>query len=126
MSASDGPNICICSVSSRFFSPPEKPSFTERDLYESSISSSFIFSARSLTNCGIGMSFFRASAAVPAVTPGSARRALIAVRRKFATETPGIAAGYWNARKRPARARSSTAILITSRPPYVISPRVTL
>src|SRR5256714_10701575 len=52
------------------------------------------------------MSFFLTSP-VPAAL-GAARRALIAVRRKFATETPGIADGYWNARKTPARARAST------------------
>ena len=33
---------------------------------------------------------------------GSSRLALIAMRRKFATDTPGIATGYWKARKRPA------------------------
>ena len=108
--ASVGRNMCIWSISRRFFSPPEKPSFTERVMKESSTSRSFIFSARSLRNCGIGMSFLRASCAVPAVAPGTARRALIAVRRKFATETPGIADGYWNARNTPARARASTGI----------------
>src|SRR5258706_12157753 len=77
-------------------------------------------------NSGIAMSvdFFGRSAA--AVAPRSARRALIAVRRKFATETPGIAAGYWNARKSPARARSSTGSLRTSCPLNRIVPDVTL
>ena len=37
------------------------------------------------------------------------RIALIALRRKFVTVTPGIACGYWNARKRPFCARSSAA-----------------
>jgi hypothetical protein len=39
-----------------------------------------------------------------------ARRAWTAARRKLAMETPGISLGYWNARKRPARARSSGSI----------------
>ena len=104
--AKRGWNMCICRISRRFFSPPENPSFTERVMNESSTSRSFIFSPRSLRNCGIGMSFFFSSP-VPS-GEGDARRALIAVRRKFATETPGIADGYWNARKTPARARAST------------------
>src|SRR5436309_3301872 len=36
---------------------------------------------------------------------GSSRFALTAVRRKLATETPGIVAGYWKAMNRPARLR---------------------
>ncbi len=35
------------------------------------------------------------------------RRALSAVRRKEATESPGMAVGYWNARNIPRRARLS-------------------
>src|SRR5216117_94522 len=105
-----GWNMCICRISSRFFSPPENPSFTDRVMKELSTSRSFIFSARIFRNCGIGISvsfFF----ACPSPFPfGSKRRALIAVRRKLATETPGMADGYWNARKTPARARASTGI----------------
>src|SRR6266550_763938 len=104
--AKRGWNMCICRISRRFFSPPENPSFTDRVMKESSIPRSFIFSARSFRNCGIGMSFFLTSPAPSAL--GAARRALIAVRRKFATETPGMAEGYWKARKMPARARAST------------------
>ncbi len=37
---------------------------------------------------------------------GSSRFALIAMRRKFATDTPGIETGYWKARNSPDRARS--------------------
>src|SRR5207302_1804801 len=94
--AKRGWNMCICRISSRFFSPPENPSFTERVMNESSTPRSFIFSARSFRNCGIGMSFFLTSPVPSAL--GAARRALMAVRRKFATDTPGIADGYWNAR----------------------------
>src|SRR2546427_5000789 len=106
--AKRGWNMCICRISRRFFSPPENPSFTERVMNESSTPRSFIFSARSFRNCGMGMSFFLTSP-VPSGL-GAARRALIAVGRKFATETPGMAEGYWNARKMPARARASTGI----------------
>ncbi len=35
------------------------------------------------------------------------RFALSAVRRKLATESPGIAVGYWKARNMPRRARLS-------------------
>ena len=37
--------------------------------------------------------------------------AVFAVRRKFATDTPGTSTGYCIARNRPARARSSTVIV---------------
>src|SRR5712691_3717608 len=116
--------MCICKISRRFFSPPENPSFTERVMKESSTPRSFIFSARSLRNCGIGMSFFLTSP-VPSA-PGAARRALMAVRKKFATETPGIADGYWNARKTPARARASTGSFRRSTPSRRTFPRSTL
>src|SRR6267143_2544004 len=119
--AKRGWNMCICKISSRFFSPPEKPSFTDRVMKESSTPRSFIFSARSLRNCGMGMSFFLTSP-VPS-TVGATRRALIAVRRKFATETPGIADGYWNARKMPARARASTGSFKMSMPSSRTWPR---
>src|SRR6266849_10072157 len=119
--AKRGWNMCICKISSRFFSPPEKPSFTERVMNESSTPSSFIFSPSSLRNCGIGMSFFLISPVPSAL--GAARRALIAVRRKFATETPGIADGYWNARKTPARARASTGSFKRSTPSRRTWPR---
>ena len=46
--------------------------------------------------------------------------AVLAVRRKFVTVTPGISTGYCIARNRPARARSSTVIARTSSPSSVI------
>ncbi len=57
---------------------------------------------------------------------GSSRFAFTAIRRKLATETPGIVAGYWNAMNRPARARSSGSASVRSSPfrrmrPSVIS-----
>ena len=42
--ASFGCSIAICRISFRFFSPPEKPSFTDRFMSFSSISSSLSFS----------------------------------------------------------------------------------
>jgi hypothetical protein len=43
-----GSRTAIWSTSLRFFSPPEKPSFTERCISFSSISTSFIFSRTSV------------------------------------------------------------------------------
>jgi len=54
------------------------------------------------------------------------RRALRAVRRKLATERPGMAVGYWKARKRPRRARLSGESLRTSWPLKTIVPFVTV
>src|SRR5207249_925625 len=122
--AKRGWNMCICKISRRFFSPPENPSLTERVMNESSTPRSFMFSASSFRNCGIGMSFFVISPVPSAL--GAARRALIAVRRKFATETPGIADGYWNARKTPARARASTGSFKRFTPSRRTWPRSTL
>ena len=52
--------------------------------------------------------------------------AVLAVRRKFDTETPGTSTGYCIARNRPARARSSTVIARTSSPSRVTVPPVTV
>ncbi len=52
------------------------------------------------------------------------RIALIALRRKLVTVTPGIACGYWKARKRPFCARSSAASSTTFSPFRRISPSV--
>ena len=52
------------------------------------------------------------------------RFALIALRRKLVTVTPGMAWGYWNARKSPFWARSSAPSSVTSRPSRRISPSV--
>ncbi len=50
--------------------------------------------------------------------------AVLAVRRKFETETPGTSTGYCMARKSPARARSSTDMARTSSPSSVTVPPV--
>ncbi len=52
--------------------------------------------------------------------------AVLAVRRKLLTVTPGTSTGYCIARKRPARARSSTLIARTSSPSRVTVPPVTV
>ena len=51
--------------------------------------------------------------------------AFSAVRRKFAIDTPGIATGYWNARKSPRRERSSGSSSRTLSPLKRMSPFVT-
>ena len=50
--------------------------------------------------------------------------AVLAVRRKLDTETPGTSTGYCMARNSPARARSSTVIASTSAPSRVTVPPV--
>src|SRR3954465_10778820 len=111
--AISGSSIAIWRISARFFSPPEKPSLRWRDVNERSTSSSSIacwsLVRNSLTLIG-----------------SSLRPVLIAMRRKLAIETPGIATGYWKARKRPACARSSGSASVMSVPlkwtdPSVIS-----
>ena len=55
----------------------------------------------------------------------SPRTAVIAVRRKFDTDTPGTSTGYCMARNSPARARASTLMASTSSPSSVTDPLVT-
>ncbi len=97
-------------ISWRFFSPPEKPSLTFRSAKVGSISSADMASFISLTQV-------RSFGASPRV-------AVAAVRRKLETLTPGTSTGYCMARKRPARARSSTVIASTSSPSSVTVPWV--
>src|ERR687885_2742553 len=47
------------------------------------------------------------------------------VRRYFVTVTPGTETGYWNAMKRPLRARSSGSAAVMSSPSKRIWPSVT-
>ena len=100
----------ICRISWRFFSPPEKPSLTLRSAKAGSIPSAVISVRTSLTQV-------RSFGASPSI-------AVLAVRRKFDTETPGTSTGYCMARNRPARARSSTVIARTSSPSRVTVPPV--
>ncbi len=99
-------------ISCRFFSPPEKPSLRFRCAKDGSIDSWSMASRSSLPNVRI----FGASP----------RTAVIAVRRKFDTETPGTSTGYCMARNSPARALASTLIASTSSPSSVIEPWVTV
>ena len=71
-----------------------------------------------------GSSVLRNSFRLIGSSPRALRCALIAVRRKFTTDTPGIADGYWNAMKSPARARSSGSASVTSSPWNRILPSV--
>src|SRR3954454_9137957 len=100
----------ICRISWRFFSPPEKPSFTLRSANAESISRPAISVLTSLTQV-------RSFGASPLI-------AVAAVRRKFDSETPGTSTGYCMARNMPARARSSTVIARTSSPLRVTVPPV--
>ena len=70
------------------------------------------------------MPFFFGGAPSPLVEAG-ASRVLRAVRRKFATVTPGIATGYWNAMNRPIRERSSASSSRMLSPLKRMSPEVT-
>ncbi len=56
---------------------------------------------------------------------GSSRLALIAMRRKLATDTPGIDTGYWKARNSPDLARSCGSASVMSSPLNMILPSVT-
>ena len=58
-------------------------------------------------------------------SPRASRWALIAIRRYFATVTPGIATGYWKAMNRPERERSSGSASVMSEPSKEMSPSVT-
>ena len=101
-----------CRISWRFFSPPEKPSLTLRSANDGSTASRSMASFTSLTQV-------RSFGASPPI-------AVLAVRRKLDTETPGTSTGYCIARNSPARARSSTVIASTSAPSRVTVPPVTV
>jgi hypothetical protein len=100
------------STSWRFFSPPEKPSLTERSANSGEMSRPAMASLTSLTQV-------RSFGASPRV-------AVAAERRKFAIDTPGTSTGYCMARNSPARARSSTDISRTFSPSSSTSPPVTV
>ena len=92
-----GSSIAIWKISLRFFSPPEKPSFTERFASLLSISTNSFFSRmvrkKSVAESGSRFLYLRCS--------------FSAVRIKFTMLTPGISTGYWKLRKIPSRERSS-------------------
>ena len=110
--ATFGSSSSSWAISWRFFSPPEKPSLTER---VPNVGSRLSCSRAVLTS----LTQVRSFGASPSM-------AVFAVRRKFDTETPGTSTGYCIARNRPARARSSTDIARTSSPSRVTVPPVTV
>ncbi len=88
-----------------------------------------IFSCSSLRNSPGGM-LLRLAALPVGFSPSSrglfpSRTASRERRRKFATLTPGIDIGYWNARKRRMRARRSGEYSRIFSPLNQISPSVT-
>ncbi len=109
-----GSSIAIWKISARFFSPPEKPSFTERVMS---------FGSR-LTKAAFSRIRARKSVTESGSSPRCSRTELSAVRRNWCVETPGSSIGYWNARKSPSRARSSGASSRRSAPSNVTEPSV--
>ncbi len=112
--AKRGRSSDICSISLRFFSPPEKPSLTPRLSISSVMPSSRISTRACLRNCMASSS----------ASPRALRTAFSAVRRKVALPTPGSSTGAWKARKRPATARSSGSIASRSAPSKLAVPPV--
>ena len=109
--ANFGLSSSSCSTSARFFSPPEKPSFTERVANFGSIFRRFIASDSSLVQV-------RMAGALPSTS-------VFAVRRKLVIDTPGTSTGYCMAKKTPALARSSGVILRMSSPSSSTCPEST-
>ncbi len=92
-----GSSIAIWNISLRFFSPPEKPSFTLRPVSLLSIDTSALFS------------FIRRRNSLPVIgsSPSCLRLAFTAARMKLTIDTPGISTGCWKERKMPLSDRSS-------------------
>ena len=82
--ASVGSSTASWKISLRFFSPPEKPSFTDRFSSVSSISSLFIRSRTSAMK----------SIASSSSSPWYFLMAFTAALRKYMLFTPGISTGY--------------------------------
>ena len=110
-----GSSIAIWNISLRFFSPPLKPSFTERLASRLSNCTTFCRSRIS----------FRNSPAFSSGSPWYLRFSLMAVFMKLVIETPGISTGYWNERNKPSWARSSGFISNRFLPLNQASPSVT-
>ena len=85
--------IPICTISLRFFSPPEKPTLTAR----------FIISMSKPSAPACSRASRRKSPAESSASPRARRWALSAVRRNWTLETPGISTGYWKPRNMPER-----------------------
>ncbi len=113
--ASFGSSSAICSISLRFFSPPEKPTLTARFSISSRMPSALVLARISLTKA-------RASWGV---SPRAVRTAFTASFRKVVLATPGISTGYWKARNSPLAARSSGSSARMSSPSKRTWPSVT-
>src|SRR3989344_4601062 len=100
------------SISIFFFSPPENPSFKERERNSLSIFNAFAVSLMLSRKCAI-LKFFCFAANLR-----------IAIVSKFVTETPETACGCWSASRTPARAISSVFIFDNTSLPKVILPFV--
>ena len=98
--ASLGSRTAIWRTSLRFFSPPEKPSLTERRVICGSTSTDLTRRRRRRSN-------LRGSSSS---SPLLLLRALNPARRNWSRRTPGNSTGCWKERKSPARARSSGSI----------------
>ena len=114
--ASFGSSIAIWKISFFFFSPPEKPSFTAREVSFDESSTTALFSRIRRRN----------SAAVSGSSPRNLRCSLTASFMKLAIVTPGISTGYWKPRNSPSLARSSMDIDSRSRPRNSAEPSVTV
>ena len=110
-----GSSTSICRISERFFSPPEKPTFTGR----------FSISMSMLRRAALSFTNFRNSGVESSTCPRALRTALAAVRRNVRPATPGISIGYWKARNTPFAARSSGSISSRLSPFQRMSPSVT-
>ncbi len=113
--ANSGASIAIWSISSRFFSPPEKPSLTYRVANESSILRSAIFSRIRRRKSSIDTPPLTLSVgSISGFLSIPWSLAFRALRMNEATDSPGIAVGYWNARNSPRRERLSAHSLSRS------------
>ena len=108
--------MAIWNISFFFFSPPEKPSLTERLANSLVISTTCFFSSMRRIN----------SLPLRGSRPRYLRCSLTAVRIKLVMLTPAISTGYWKPRKSPSAALTSTGQSKMLRPLYRTSPWVTL
>ena len=110
-----GSSMAIWNISFLFFSPPEKPSFTERlaNLLSSSTISRFWRMS------------FKNSLADKAGSPLYLRCSFTAARIKLTMLTPGISTGYWKDRNKPSWLLSSALKARRSFPSKVTLPFVT-
>ena len=112
--SSDGSKSAICRISIRFFSPPEKPTFSGRFSMSKSMRSRLDASRTSFRNAG----------AETSSSPRARFCAFSAVRTNVRAGTPGISIGYWNDRNTPLAARSAGSSSSKSSPFQATDPSV--